>query len=191
MAKKKKPTEDPEPELTPEQVASLALRPSVNAAAIVKEYAKPLGDQNLSALVEAIVQDIEKINTGDMKRCEGMLLGQAEALQSMFMNLSRRALTQEYLKNFEAFMRLALKAQNQCRMTLETLSNIKNPPVVYAKQANIANGPQQVNNGVPATRAAENQNQQNKLLEATDGERLDTRTTKETIGSDTAMATVG
>jgi hypothetical protein len=45
-------------------------------------------------------------------------------------------------------MRLALRAQNQCRATLETLAAIKNPPVVFAKQANIANGPQQVNNGV-------------------------------------------
>jgi len=32
----------------------------------------------------------------------------------------------------------------------ETLAAIKNPPTVSARQANIANGPQQVNNGVPA-----------------------------------------
>ena len=38
-------------------------------------------------------------------------------------------------------MKLALKAQNQCRMTLETLAAIKNPPVIYARQANFANGP--------------------------------------------------
>ena len=41
-------------------------------------------------------------------------------------------------------------------MTLETLSTLKNPPVVYAKQANIAHGPQQMNNGgVPSTRTEE------------------------------------
>lgn len=34
------------------------------------------------------------------------------------------------------------KAQSQCRATLETLAAIKNPPVIYAKQANISNGPQ-------------------------------------------------
>jgi hypothetical protein len=35
-------------------------------------------------------------------------------------------------------------------MTLETLATIKNPPVVYARQANINNGgQQQVNNGTP------------------------------------------
>jgi hypothetical protein len=37
-------------------------------------------------------------------------------------------------------MRLALKAQSQCRATLETLAQIKNPPVVLARQANIAQG---------------------------------------------------
>ena len=50
-------------------------------------------------------------------------------------------------------MRLALKAQGQCRATLETLAAIKNPPVVFARQANIAHGPQQVNNGVAPERA--------------------------------------
>jgi hypothetical protein len=44
-------------------------------------------------------------------------------------------------------MRLALKAQGQCRATLETLAAIKNPPVVFAKQRNISHGHQQVNNG--------------------------------------------
>ena len=59
---------------------------------------------------------------------------------------------------------MAFRAQNQCRMTLETLANIKNPPVVFAKQANISQGHQQINNCVPASRAEENKNQQNKLL---------------------------
>lgn len=53
----------------------------------------------------------------------------------------------------DRFMRLGLKAQDQCRHTLETLAVMKNPPV-FARQANIANGPQQVNNGhAPEPRA--------------------------------------
>jgi hypothetical protein len=35
---------------------------------------------------------------------------------------------------------MAMKAQNQRRMTLETLATIKNPPVLIARQANINNG---------------------------------------------------
>jgi hypothetical protein len=53
----------------------------------------------------------------------------------------------EYIKAADTYLRLALKAQSQCRATLETLATIKNPPIVYARQANIANGPQQINNG--------------------------------------------
>ena len=47
-------------------------------------------------------------------------------------------------------MRMALRAQSQCRAMLETLAAIKNPPIVYAPQANVTTGPQQVDNGVAA-----------------------------------------
>src|SRR5262249_46188418 len=43
-----------------------------------------------------------------------------------------------------------LKAQAQCRAALETLVDMKNPaPFAYVRQANIAHGPQQVNNAPP------------------------------------------
>jgi hypothetical protein len=91
---------------------------------------------------------------------------------------------------------IALRAQSQCRATWETLATIKNPPMMgYVKQANIAHGPQQVNNatapGSQASRARENPNLQNKLLEEKDGERLDTGATGTAGKADPAMATVG
>jgi hypothetical protein len=68
-------------------------------------------------------------------------------------------------------------AQGQCRATLETLAVIKNPPVVFAKQANIAHGPQQVNNNsADIARASESEKPQTQLLEQQHGERLDTGT---------------
>ncbi|MEO8444207.1 MAG: hypothetical protein ABI567_04265 [Gammaproteobacteria bacterium] len=80
------------------------------------------------------------------------------------------------LNQYEMFMELALRAQNQARMTWETLAAMKNPPqVAYVRQANIAAGPQQVNNGVPAP-TVENKPEPNKLLEVTDGQRLDALT---------------
>ncbi len=197
MATKKKSTSKASETSTKDRetekfLAKMAVRPSVNAAAVIQEYGKIFGDHKLEDLIDGLVDSIDKVNAGDMHRCEGILLAQAQALQSIFTSLSRRAITQEYMKNMEIFLRLALKAQSQCRQTLETLSNIKNPPVIYAKQANISNGPQQVNNGVPAQapHAEEIKNQPNELLEVIDGERLDTRTAKEAIGSDTAMAAV-
>lgn len=133
-------------------MARMALRPSVNAAAVMVTYTKPLGDQDFGSLVDSLSAGMDEVWAGDMKQTEAMLYGQAHALQAIFMFLARRAAAQEYLKQWEAYLRMALKAQNQCRMTLETLAVIKNPPVVITKQANINNGgQQQVNNGVPVS----------------------------------------
>ena len=96
----------------------------------------------------------------------------------------------EYLHAFEAYLKLALRAQFQCRAALETLAEIKYPrSVAVVKQANIAHGHQQVNNVPP--RADEIENPQSKLLEQTDGERLDTGTTSTAGGADTSMEAVG
>jgi hypothetical protein len=138
--------------LKAEALANVALRPSVNAAAVMVRYTKPLGDVSIAALADSLSAGIDDMWTGDMKRAEAMLYGQAHALQSIFMNLAQRAASQEYLKQWDAYLRMAMKAQNQCRMTLETLAMIKNPPVVFARQANINNGgQQQVNNSTPTT----------------------------------------
>lgn len=170
--------------------AKITLIPSTNSAAIIAEYGNIFGNQSLEKLFEELQASSKKIIDGDMKQCESMLWTQAEALQSIFTNLSRRAINQEYLSNFEMFLKLALKAQSQCRQTLETLSTIKNPPVVYARQANISSGPQQVNNGITnePTRREEKQNRPNELLEVIDGKRLDTRATEETSRGDQALA---
>lgn len=129
--------------------------------------------------MEAIAMLREKagaVNAGDLKDAEAMLMGQAIALNTIFGELARRAALNmgEYLDATDKYMRLALKAQGQCRATLETLATIKNPPVVFARQANIANGPQQVNNGTAAPARAENATiVPNELLEANPVSRLD------------------
>lgn len=165
-------------------------------AAVVAEYAKAFGEQDVQTLMEQLRTTFDQVKNGDLQHCEAMLVGQAHALQSIFMSLARRAANQEYLKQYETYLRMALKAQNQSRMTLETLAKIKNPPVIFAKQANInqGNGNQQVNNGTlaPASHAEKNINQQNELLEVQHGsETMDTRATGATIGKNPAMATVG
>jgi hypothetical protein len=172
-------------------LAQATLRPSANAAAVISEYGKTFGDQNVVELMDVLIDSIENVNKGDLNRCEGMLMGQAYALQSIFVNLSLRSKNQEYMKNVESFLRLALKAQSQCRSTLETLAAIKNPPVIFAKQANISSGHQQVNNGIPSTHAEKYNLSPNELLEAHDGSTtLDTGTTGATIPENKAMAAV-
>ena len=89
-------------------------------------------------------------NHQDLTQAEAMLLNQATALQSLFARLTEKAFSAKHISEFNDFMRVALRAQNQCRATIETLSTIKNPPVVYARQANVTTGPQQINNGAAA-----------------------------------------
>ena len=196
--KEARPAAAPDSEKS-EAMAKMALRPSVNAAAVMVSYGKPLGiaEDDIAALMDRLGEDVQDVWAGDMKRAEAMLFGQAHALQAIFMNLARRATTQEYLKQWEAYLRMALKAQNQCRMTLETLATIKNPPVVIARQANINNGgQQQVNNvaapaGLAPAHAANLQTAPTELLEQQHGERLDTGAAGQAGGADTHLAPMG
>lgn len=165
-------------------LAQTYLRPTVQNAATVRAFNAGKDDSGpaLMALIEELGKQVAAVNDGDMKRAEGMLVAQAHTLDAIFGSLARRAVNQDYLKQYETYMRLALKAQSQCRATLQALAEIKNPrPVAFVQQANISNGPQQVNNGSALQpgrlRARENENEQNKLLEREHAERLDDATT--------------
>lgn len=140
----------------PDALAKVAVLPSANAALVMTSYGGSLGlrDDALLSLVNKLADDTKDMQAGDMKRAEAMLFGQAHALQSIFVTLAQRAASNigQYIGATETYLRLALKAQGQCRATLETLATIKNPPVVIARQANINNGgQQQVNNGAAPT----------------------------------------
>ena len=169
-------------------------RPEVQAAATIQKWEG--GNHEVNALARELTAQVVAVNGGDLLRAEGMLIAQAHTLDALFNNLARRAHGQEYLRQYETYLRLALKAQSQCRATLETLAIVRNPPsVAFVRQANIAHGPQQVNNGVSAeakaSHARETENLQNKLLEARHGERLDTGTAGAASGADPQLATVG
>lgn len=186
---------DPEDKDKAEAYARMALRPSYHSAVIVEKYSKNLlGDQDLGTLVDVLAAGMEDLRNGDSKRIEAMLYGQAHSLQAIFTNLARLAFVQDHLDDYETIMRLAMKAQNQCRATLETLSTIKNPPVLIARQANINNGgQQQVNNGRPPDPACQEISHfsETELLEDDHGQRLDTRTSRESSGPDPRVETVG
>jgi len=147
---------------------------------------------DVPALIDQLRGQAAAVNRGDLSQAEAMLMNQATALQSLFARLAERGMGCDHAPAFEANMRMALRAQSQCRATLETLAAIKNPPTVYAKQANFAAGHQQVNNGTPApTQVREIENQQSKLLEADNAEWMDIGAAGATSATDKAMATVG
>jgi hypothetical protein len=138
-----------EPGETPESMLARAVvRPTVKAATTIKSFETAFGELDLTSLVGALSTQVDALLRGELGRAEEMLLTQAQTLDTAFHKLTRIA--GNNLSNLEAtdtFMRLALRAQSQCRATLETLAVIKNPtPVAFVRQANIANGPQQVNN---------------------------------------------
>ena len=97
--------------------------------------------------MQVLEKTIQEIHSGDLSKIEEMYISQAVALEAMFVSLARRAKAQEKLLQYETHMRFALKAQNQCRATLQALVQLKQPSqTTFVRQANIAQGHQQVNN---------------------------------------------
>jgi hypothetical protein len=142
-----------------------------------------------SGLTSQLYDQLARIEKNDLADAEQMLFGQAVALQTLFVRLTEGALAADNIPNYDMKFRYALRAQAQCRATLETLSVIKNPPVIFARQANVSAGPQQVNNGV--ARAGEWKSSQNELS----GEAIELRqnggTPKLAFTPDPALAAVG
>ena len=170
-----------------EAISKTLSRPETQAAVTIQKLTD-LHDVN--ALAKILSKQTADVVGGNMTRPESMLLSQAHTLDALFNSLVMKGLGQTHMPHYEAFMRLAFKAQSQCRSTLQTLSDIKNPSVVYAKQANITNGNQQINNGVPAPRTQENIKYTNELLTELPHATLDNGRTVETIPVNSELATV-
>ena len=150
-------------------ITQMAADPVVRNASTAEHFGRQFGELDLRESITTLRKQTAAIHNGDLKHAETTLTAQASTLDAMFTYLARRAVNMESLAQLDCFMRHALRAQAQCRATLETLAAIKNPPnVAFVKQANIANGPQQVNNGeaAPLARTEQNTDTQNKLLES-------------------------
>ena len=177
------------------EYSKLAVSPALAAYRVINgaENKSGFGEHiDVPTLLDILRDQSEAVNRGDLSRAEAMLMSQATALQSLFARLAERGMGCDVAPAFEANMRMALRAQSQCRATLETLSAIKNPPVVYTKQANFANGPQQINNGMAApSQAGEKEIQPSKLLEAQHGNYVDTGTAGTASGANSQLATMG
>jgi len=177
------------PETEDAATARVLTKPEISAAVTIQQWQGGITEVN--TLASELAKQIDEANNGNMKRPEAMLLAQAQTLDELFNNLARRAHRQEGIAMIDPYLRLALKAQTQCRATLETLVAIKNPPIIYAKQANFANGHQQVNNGITPSHTEEIKNQQNELLTELPDETLDAGRKGAAIEADKAMAAVG
>jgi len=143
------------------------------STAVNESFGVSLDDEfNFQVTMQVLEKSVQQIKSGDLSKIEEMYISQAVALEAIFVSLARKAKAQDQLLQYETHMRLALKAQNQSRATLQALVQLKQPNnTQFIKQANIAHGHQQVNNSLK-----NNPFPQNELLKA-DYAKLDCGTT--------------
>lgn len=168
-----------------------ALTPECLSAAVLTTC-EIVAEASISDAVNELTRQTAAINRGDMSRPESMLMAQAHTLDGIFAKLACKAMVANHSDTMEKLLRLALKAQNQSRATLQTLAELKVPKqVAFVRQANIGNQVQ-VNNSTRETpaRTRKTKKAPNELLEVEHGERLDTRATGSAGSADPTMATV-
>jgi hypothetical protein len=157
-----------------EAIAEKLLKPSSLSSALIESFKGNVQGESIDFVLALgiLEKEVLKLQGGDLSKIEEMLLSQAVALEMMFTSLARTAKAQEQLLQYETHMRFALKAQNQCRATLQALVQLKQPSqTTFVRQANIAQGHQQVNN-----LAEKITTPQNELL-GVESAKLDIRTT--------------
>jgi len=199
---KKKPA--PEPEKLEDsrkyKIGKMAALGIYDSPSLIQAFGQSVyGEFELEGALNGLKPLNDEVKKGDFKRLEIMLADQAVSLNTIFTAFARRAWNAGSIPQLEINMRMALKAQNQCRATIDTLAQIKNPrQTVITKQANISNGPQQVNNTLnqvsePEGKISENsETSQNELLshEQAENPYMDTGTASKASGDNPPMATV-
>jgi len=151
-------------------VAKAALSAVCTGAFTARKFSNYMtSDIGANEGVEVMEAEVAKVKAGDMSSVEAMLVSQTIALNSIFADMAGRAAGSLSAGpgRVEVYMRMAMKAQAQCRATIETLAEVKNPKsTTFVKQQNNA-AQQQVNNGADAhtqARTEKNINPPNELL---------------------------
>ena len=162
MAKKSKPAGNMKPnnaltvEQTPDETGAQAmarklLQPTLkNAVAASAFTGKMLGSEfetpGISDYVEHVQSVTRKAADGDLAMASKILAAQAVTLDSMFAELARRAAINmgEYINSAERYGRLALRAQSNCRTTLEALAKLHQPREQTVRHVHVNEGGQAV-----------------------------------------------
>lgn len=129
-------------------VAETSLSTTTINAVTARSFSKVVSVTDLTETINVMRDKVIKVNNDDLTELEAALTAQTVTLDTMFNELARRASLNmgEHINVAETYMRIALRAQGQCARTIEILSAMKNPPVIFAKQMNVANGNQLVHN---------------------------------------------
>jgi len=128
-----------------EKRANIALAPEFKAAVTAQAYSPLIGQTDLASVLKRLGEMSTSSAKENSRELEYMLTSQAIALDSIFNRLAIQAHAGigKHPKVVDTYLRLALKAQNQCRATVETLVAMKSPRQ-YINQTNVA-GAMQIN----------------------------------------------
>lgn len=177
--------------------ARQVLDPTLKAA-IALDDLKTLGNVPLEDIAKELRRQCQLVNDGDLSRHEDLMTAQAHVLDAAFSSLLNRGLTNQNPVHAESLLKLAFRAQSQCRAAVQTIAELKMPrQVAFIRQANVADQQVVMNGSGPAAGQASTHarktaaHQPTELLEVEHGERLDTRAKGASGGADPAMATVG
>ncbi len=131
-------------------IARLALGPGPRHAAVGSSYAASLFSPNHTLAITdstAVVGDaMARARSGDKAMASDILAAQAVALDTMFTELAGRSAANlgQYIDAAERYMRLALKAQANCRATLEALAKLHQPREQTVKHVHVNEGGQAI-----------------------------------------------
>jgi hypothetical protein len=165
-------------------VAEVALSSYATNGLTTQAFTDKFGDLDIQEVIGVMKGRQAQVRSGDLSLLENMLTAQVFTLNALFNKLAQRSGLNmgEHLGAADTYMRLALKAQAQCRSTIEAINEIKNPSsATFVRQANIGNAVQ-VNNGQnlssthAGARMEKNQTEPNKLLAADQPATLSTLT---------------
>ena len=179
--------------------AEAVLNPTASNAMTTLDYSKTFGSNlSLQEVLNVMNDNAKQVKEGKLDYLESMLTSQATVLNSIFTDFARRAAIAPNVLQLEVYLRMAFKAQSQCRTTIEAIGELKYPKqATFIRQANIANQ-QQVNNGVSksadhahAGAGEKNINPSNELLTESVHATLDTGRTRKTSEANSKLEALG
>ena len=112
--------------------ASNSSHPAMGAFAGGQTFTKEIsGEVDMLASISVLVEQIKEVKSGNLDCAEATLTAQANTLDLIFNSLAKKAAKSSTLNHYETFLRLALKAQSQCRTRYETLAELKSPDLLH------------------------------------------------------------
>lgn len=165
-------------------LGSMYINPLCNASVSISAIRNTCSE-SLPGTVEAIKSINKQIVENDhLQAVEEILINQAHTLENLFHHCIEKVTGSKYINQLQVYMTMALKAQDQCRKTLVSLAQIKNPrQTSFIKQQNNA-----INQQVNLEKIQDHKT--NELLEVKPYDTMDTRTPITAISTHPSMETL-